>query len=537
VTRSPVADVPAAAPARTRRRTLTPFGLVVLAGVAYAVLTVVFVGLDRDLRWDEVTYLAQVTPGQPDVWFGPQRARGMSIVALPVALFGAPLLALRLYLVVVAAVALVLAYRPWARVAGWTGGAAALVAAGGWVPMYFAVELYPNLLAGFAAVACAGHLVCWLRDRTDRDLVWAALGIAAVAWLRPSESVWLAAGLIPVTLVWARLRAVKPLAALAAGGFVGWLPWLVEAIARFGGPIERLSGAAGESASGASRNSLIQYLNLVEGPVRRVVEDPVLTASAAALLAGLALLAALGVAQRLDGDQRAAAVVGLVAAGAMVTPYLLLNAGINLRYVLPGMLLAAVPIGAGAATVAQAVRRSGSVVAGVTLVAVAVGVVGWQGSLAASNSGQIAPLQHRPVPIGRALAAAADGQPCAFVSEHQWPEIQWHSGCLGESLYLDAPSLQCHDAQRDLSALAEEGYRVFVVVRGPPPAAPTLEGWPVQQVPDAETGNWFLYERPEGLEPGDPPFRPDPADSPSPCPPSLAPDTSDATLQLRWTRP
>jgi hypothetical protein len=537
VTRSPVTEAPAAAPIGARRWSLTPFGLVVLAGVAYAALTVVFVGLDRELRWDEVTYLAQVTPGQPDVWFGPQRARGMSIVALPVALFGAPLTALRIYLVVVAAVALVLAYRPWARFAGWTGGAAALVAAAGWVPMYFAVELYPNLLAGFAAVATAGHLVCWLRDRTDRDLVWVALGIAIVAWLRPSESVWLAAGLIPVVVVWARLQAWRGLLALAVGGFVGWLPWLVEAIVRFGGPFERLSAAAGESASGASRNSFIQYLNLVEGPVRLVVEDPVLTIPALALLVGLTLLAALGVAQRLDATRRTAALVGVVAAGAMVTPYLLLNAGINLRYILPGLLLAAVPIGAGAATIAGAVRRSRSVVAGVVLAAVALGVVGWQGTLASRNSEQIAPLQARPVPIGAALAELAGDDPCAFVSETQWPEIQWHSGCLGDVLYADAPSLQCHHAQRDMAALAADGHRVFVALRGAPPARPQLEGWEATQVVDAETGNWFLYERPADLGPGEPPYRPAPEDSPTPCPPSRAPDTSDASLELRWSRP
>jgi hypothetical protein len=536
LSRSVTDDRPAAS-ARRGRAALTPAGLVLAAGVVYAVLTVVFVGLDRELRWDEVTYLAQVTPGQPDVWFGPQRARGMSIVALPVALFGAPLTALRVWMVLVSAAALVLAYRPWARFAGWTGGAAALVAATGWVPMYFAVELYPNLLAGFAAVATAGHLACWLRDRASRDLVAVALGVAIVAWLRPTESVWLCIGLAPVAVVWGRLHAWRALVAMAVGGFVGWLPWLIEAIVRFGGPFERLSSAAGESASGAPRNSLIQYLNLVEGPVRQVVPDPVLTVPALALLVGLGLLTLLGIVQRIDRTRRTAAVVGVVAAGAMVTPYLLLNAGINLRYILPGMLLLAVPVGAGLVTVAGALRRAGSVVATALLVAAALGVVGWQGTLAAANSDDIAPLQARAVPLGEALADTVGDDPCVFVSETQWPEIQWHSGCLGDVLHLDAPSLQCHDAERDMAVLAEDGYRVFVVVRGEPPAAPTLEGWEVTNVPDAETGNWFLYERPHDHGPGDPPYRPSSEDSPTPCPPSRAPDASEATLELRWSRP
>ncbi|MBS3941018.1 MAG: hypothetical protein KG028_08660 [Actinobacteria bacterium] len=519
-----------------RRLRLSPSGLVVLAAVAYAVLTIVFVGVDRQLRWDEVTYLAQVTPGQPDVWFGPQRARGMSVVVLPVALLGAPLTLLRLYMVTVSAVALWLAFRPWARTIGWTGGAAALVAAGGWVPMYFAVELYPNLLAGFAGVAAAGHLFCWMRERRQADLLAVALAVAVVAWLRPTESVWLCLGLAPIALVMVRLEAWRAWAAMAVGGFVGWLPWAIEAFARFGSPLARLRNAAGESASGQSRNSLIQYLNLVEGPVRRVVADPVLTYRALALLLGLTALVLLGIAQRRDHERRVAAVVALVAATATVFPYLVLNAGINLRYVLPGMLLAAVPIGAGLATIGGALRRADATRTAAVLTVLAIVVVGWQGVLARNNAESIAPLQAVPVGLGDALEAAAGGEPCAFVSERQWPEIQWHSGCLGEVTYLDAPLLQCHDARRDLADLAAQGHRVFVLARGEPPARPTLEGWDVTEVPDVEGGAWRIYERPADLGTGDPPTIPDPSDSPTPCPPSRAPDTDDATLELRWDR-
>jgi hypothetical protein len=519
-----------------RRRSLTPLGLVGLAGIGFALATVAFVGLDRELRWDEVTYLAQVTPGQPDVWFGPQRARGMSIVALPAALFGAPVTLLRIWMVLVSAVALVLAFRPWARYAGWTGGAAALVAAAGWVPQYFAVELYPNLLAGFAAVAATGHLLLWCRDRGRRDLAFAALGVAVVAWLRPSESVWLAMGLLVVVLVLARRDALRGLVALAVGGFVGWLPWLVEATWRFGGPFARLRWAAGESAAGADRNSLIQYLNLVEGPVRQVTAEPVLTYRALALLIGLALLALLGIAQRLDGARRTAALAGAVTAATMAAPYLVLNAGINLRYVLPAMLLAAVPIGAGVVTLTVAIRRAGSVPVAAVAVLLAVLVVGWQGALAAANSDDIAPLQARARGLGEALAEEADGQPCAFLSETQWPEIQWHSGCLGDMLYVDGPHLQCPQAQRDMAELATEGSRVFVLVRGEPPAAPPLQGWAVQQVEGVEDGVWRIYERPEGLGPSAPPTVPDPSEAPTPCPPSRAPDVTDSTLELRRSR-
>ena len=526
----------------------TPTRAVVLAAVAYGVLAALVVGLDREVRWDEVTYLAQVAPGTPEVWFGPQRARGMTIVLAPVALFGAPTTLLRIWLIVVHAVALGLAYRSWARYAGWTGAAAAGVAAVGWVPLYFAVEGYPNLLVGFLAVAFVGHTLLWCRDhaghgsRADRtggshrDLVIAAATLAAVAWLRPSESVWLAAGMTPVVLVLALRSAWRPIAAFLIGGFIGWLPWLIEGIVRFGGPFERLDAARSTSASGTDRNSLIQYLNLVEGPVRRVVEDPVLTGAALLFLTASALLVLLGIAQRLDTDRRRAAVVGAVTAGAMVAPYLLLNAGINLRYILPGLLLVAVPIGAGLTTIGAAIHRARSWTAAIVVIALLAGTAGWQAHLARTNAEQIAPLQARPVPLGDALADAAGGEPCAFLSNVQWPEIQWHSGCAGEVLDLGAPLLQCHDARRDLAALAADGHRVFVLARGEPPFSPAVAGWPVQRLTDPEDGVWRLYERPAELGPSDAPTIPPAEASSVPCPPSRAPDTSGATLEFRWTR-
>lgn len=508
-----------------------------LAAAVYGLLALLVVGLDRQVRWDEVTYLAQVTPGVPEVWFGPQRARGMSVVLAPVGLLGGSTLLLRIWLIVVHAVALALAFRPWARQAGWTGAAAAGIAAIGWVPLYFAVEGYPNLLVAFLAVGMAGLVFAWLRERRDRDLVWAALALAAVAWLRPSESVWLAAGLTAIVVVAATREAWRPIVAFLAGGFVGWLPWLVEAIVRFGGPFARLDAARASSVAGAPRNSLIQYLNLVEGPVRRVVADPVLTGPALLLLVGMATLVVIGLVQRGDRVRRGAALTALVPAVTMVVPYLLLNAGINLRYVLPGMLLGAVAMGAGLVAVFDTVTRRRAWVVGTALVAVLAVTAGWQLQVVHHNAEAIAPVQARSVPLGEALADAADGEPCAFLSNVHWPEIQWHSGCEGEVLHLDAPLLQCHDARRDLAALSEQGYRVFILARGEPPFSPAVEGWPVRQLDEPEGGVWRLYERPVHLGPDDPPTIPDPADSPSPCPPSRAPDTTDARLELRWSRP
>ena len=511
-------------------------GLVWLAGAVFLVVALATVGLSRELRWDEVTYLAQVTPGQPDVWFGPQRARGMTVVLLPVALLGAPLGLLRGWLLLVHSAALVAAFLPWVRAAGPVGGVAALVAAVGWVPLYFSVEAYPNLLAAFAVVAAAGWTLRWLRSPSPgwTPLVAAGLAIALVASLRPIESVWIAAALTPVVLLWRPREAWRAIAAFAAGGLLGWLPWLVEATVRFGGPLERVATARAASASSAPRNSLIQYLNLIEGPVRRVVADPVLTGRALLFLTLFAALAMLGIAQRRDPAARSAALLGAWTATALATPYLVLNAGINLRYVLPAMLLATVPVGGGLLALARWLDDRHRTLAVVALLAVSLPITGWQVLLARHNSDAIADLQARPVALGAALVEASDGAPCAFLSGVQWPEIQWHSGCLGEVLDPDHPTLQCHDARRDLSELAEQGYRVFVLGRDEPPFSPAVSAWAVAPLPEVP-GGWWLYERPEDAGPDDPPTVPPPETSTTPCPPSRAPDTDGAQLRLPWT--
>lgn len=515
---------------------LSPMGMVWLAGGVYGVLQLVTVGLQRPWRWDEVVYLAQVTPGAAEVWFGPQRAIGMLLVVAPPAWLGAALPLVRGWMLAVSVAALVLAFRPWARNAGWVGGAAALVAATGWLPLYFGTELYPNLLVGFAAVGTTGHLAAWTQHRRHGDLVGVALGLMAVALLRPTESVWLAAALAPVALVLGGRQRWHPIAALAAGGVLGWMPWVVESFVRFGGPFARLQAAAGSSVGAQQRNQVVQYLALVEGPVRRVSIEPVLTVRGLVWLLTMLALILLGVLAG-DRDRRHAALMGGWVGIGLLVPYLVLAANVNLRYVTPALLVLSVPVAAGLVTLAAAVRRSGSrALAALLTVAVVTGI-GWQVALAAANARDAADDQGRAVVLADALRQAADGEECAFVSRNHWPEIQWYSGCLGAALVAESPTLQCADgeAHRDIGSEADRGARVFVIERGDPPDV--LREWPATRVPDVAPGTWQIYTRPDGLGSDAPPRLGDPDTTPSPCPPSSAPDASQARLELRWDQP
>jgi hypothetical protein len=505
-------------------------------GVVYAVAQLLLIGVGQAWRWDEAIYLSQVNPRVPATFFEAHRARGITVVALPAAVIGAPLELARAYVIAVSSTAFVLAFRPWVRAIGWPAVAAAAAAASGWVFVYFGPELYPNLLAAYAALGTTGSLYLWTREGRRIHLVAVVIGVAVVAALRPSESVFLAAGLTPWILWQAGRARWRGIGALLVGGFLGWLPWLIEAIVRFGGPFDRLRDGAGSSIAGQSRNSLIQYLNLTEGPVQQVVADPMLTVRSLAFLLLLATLGVLGVAQRGDRPARHAALLGAVVGTALLLPYLTLNTGVNVRYLAPALALYAVPIGAGITTVAVALYRAHSRMgAAVAVVLVAV-VVGWQASIAAGIADELGPIQARPAVVSEALIDAADGRPCAFLTVGYVPGTQYYTGCLGDRLILDTPSLQCPDAPFDMAALAEQGYAVFVFEHRDPDADDAHADWDVVERIDHSPGDWRVWERPSDLGPNDPPHPADPADAPVPCPPSTAPEVY-SPLQLVWERP
>jgi hypothetical protein len=519
-------------PALQERRALA---LVVAAGVVFAVLQLAVTGTGRELRWDEVVYLSQVSPWQPAVDFGPHRARGMSVLVAPLALLDPAVSTLRWYMIALSSLGLVLAFRSWVRALGYAAGVAALAFATSWTALYFGVEVYPNLAVAFCAVAATGYIACWDLARDRASLTGAAAAVALLAFLRPPDSVWLCGALGVLALAWWRRNALRPIVALALGGIAGWLPWIAEAFVRFGGPLQRLDAAQAEAVSSAQRNNLIQYLNLVEGPVRAVVADPTLTVRSLILLVTLSALVALGLSQR-DRPLARGAFAGLVGCLGLLLPYLLLTGGINLRYVLPAQALLMIPVGAG--LVAAWRRGVGAGGLRIALVAVALLYAGWQAVLAYGQGAAIAPLQARAVELAEALDAVAAGRDCAFVSETQFPEIQWNSDCIGDRLWVDHPSLQCPDASRDMSRLAEEDRTIFVVGRGQPGGSGSpLDDWEVTDLGGAAGGGWRIWERPPQLGPGEPPAPASPDAIDGMCPASRTPDTDGARLRLVWDPP
>lgn len=510
--------------------------LYALIGVAaaYAVAQLLLFTLQRPLSWDEVVYLAQTAPGEPAMDWGPQRARGIAVLAAPVGLLHASAETVRLYFVVVSAVGLFLAFRPWLRVLGQVAAVGAAVFGFSWVGLYFGMDVFPNLPAALATVGTAGAVASFVWRDHRRSLLGIAAGIALVAFFRPPDSVWVSAPLMLGVMLMAWRRAASVAVAFFVGGVVGWAPWLIEMSVRYGSPLRALAAAQTESASGLPRNDLHQYLNLIEGPVRLIVTDPTLTYRALAALLFVTVLMIVGLLQRTTRPVAALCLLGGVGG---VAPYLILRAGVNLRYLLPGWVLICIPVALGAAALWHLVTSRRSLLlrgAGTGLVAAVAVLWVLSNSVVAARNAEVTILNERGnYLVAQELADLAGDRPCAFVTEFGFPQMTWATDCIGLELDIFGETGQCPGATHDLRALSEQGYAIFGFARRDIPDGHPLSQWDVQRSRVRGYGPWRVYTMPPELAGTQAvPRIPRAGEASVPCPLSRAP-TPDEIAPLR----
>ncbi|TMR07410.1 hypothetical protein ETD86_51625, partial [Nonomuraea turkmeniaca] len=253
---------PLSRPWAAGRRPYVALGLVAVCFTAVQLVFTARIGLG----WDESVYLSQVARGVPAAEFTAPRARGVQLLAAPVALVTPSVTAIRGYLSVLSGIALFLAYAPWIRLrSGPIAPLAAALFAGLWLSVLYGNEAMPNMWVAYCGVAGVG-LACLagMRPRPWLALAGVVAAFALASLLRPSDATWLALPLLGYGMV--RRRGRLPAAATAAGLAVGWAQWLAEAFIRFGGPMERLRAAGAENATGL-HFSLPDHLRALDGPL------------------------------------------------------------------------------------------------------------------------------------------------------------------------------------------------------------------------------------------------------------------------------
>lgn len=397
--------------------------------------------MDRFLGYDEAVYVSQVYPGVPPTLFSAPRARGVPWLISPVSLFSPPVVVIRYYLLVLFGLLLFIAFRAWVPVLRMRAVAAAALFATGWMTLFYSTEILPNMPVAMGDIAAVGYLAQHLSQQADdrtrrRALVKAAVAVALVAVVRPTDATIVALGMlvVAVTRNWRLLSA--RCAVLGGALIIGWLPWVIEAYLRFGGFVARMRAASAEVGGGFHPTNLWHYLPLpLSGYGVRSV--PVLGYLSWLLLAiGLGFAIGQAVRYRDHTPGVVAACCGLATA----VPYLLFNQYVAPRYLLPGFglltvcLLAALP-----SLPAARVQRVGAWAAIALSFAV---FAGWNFYAARMQDNQQYVANGGTVMLGQAIRKLSPNGPCFFVSQFGDPEISVASRCEGSGFDISKPTIE-----------------------------------------------------------------------------------------------
>lgn len=245
----------------------------VLVALAFTVVQIAGTSLRMPLGWDEVVYSSQSSAQAPATYFDAPRARGISLLAAPVAAMTASTAALRAWMSLLAAVGLVISFWPWRRLAGEAVAVlAAACFASLWIVQFYADEVMPNLYVAYGSVAAVGWFLRSVGTarggrRPTGALVASAVSIGFTALVRPSDAVFLAFPLVAGGLAVRARRGPAVAGSLIGGLAAGLLPWIVEAYARFGGPLARLRESSAAQGGMGWHVAIGMELRSLNGPL------------------------------------------------------------------------------------------------------------------------------------------------------------------------------------------------------------------------------------------------------------------------------
>ncbi|MFF0092400.1 hypothetical protein ACFYSF_20925 [Streptomyces canus] len=308
---------------------------------AFTLAQLVLVRPGMGLGWDETVYVSQVGVQAPAAFFSAPRARGVSLLVAPIASWSTSTELLRVYLAVLSGLGLHLALRTWrglfpVRVLA-VGGA---LFASLWITLFYGPQAMPNYWVAVGALGAAG---CFLRARRDPRALWGVVaGAALMAWMRPTDAVWVALPLLVAALVGRRPRCAL---ALVAGLVAGGAQWVIEAYVSYGGLAERLhEGSRIQGGLGPRFAVDDQLRSLVGRTLCRPCTGPLPDPAVMAWWAVLPLLAAVGLAVAVRAGRTRGSLVPLACATTAAVPYLFLIGYAAPRFLLPAYALLAIPV-------------------------------------------------------------------------------------------------------------------------------------------------------------------------------------------------
>lgn len=331
-------------PPTVSRRSGHPLA-VVAAAFTLAQLVLVRPGLG--LGWDETVYVSQLSARAPAAFFSAPRARGISLLVAPITSWSSSTTLLRIYLAVLSGLALYLALRAWrglfpVRVLALAGALFASL----WVTLLYGPQAMPNYWVAVGALAAAG---CFLRawaDRSDRAALWGlAVSASLMAWMRPTDAVWVTLPLLALIVVVHRWRL---LVVLLAGLASGAAEWVIEAYVSYGGLTQRLHEASAIEGGLGWNVAVVDQLRSLGGralcrPCNVAMPNPAVDV----WWLVLPILAVVGLVVAVRARRTAATLVPLACAATAAFPYLFMIGYAAPRFLLPAYALVSIPVADG----------------------------------------------------------------------------------------------------------------------------------------------------------------------------------------------
>ena len=314
--------------------------------------------LHAPLGWDEITYIAQTSVHASPILLPPGHSRGVGLLAAPVTLLTTSVVALRVWMAVLAGGGLFAALLAWRGLRpAWVLALAGLMFGGLAATQFTGIQVEADLWEALGALAVAGLVLQAIsRRRPARvTLPLIAAGVFFLILVRIEDAAFIVAPMIAAVTVVPAWRNRGALNAIGAGIVAGSAEWVGEAYAFYGGPGNRLRLASLQPPRLGWHFSLLEQIRVLDGPAYcgpgAACHDwyPWLGGWWLALLA----LAILGIAVTAGAPSvlPGACALFVLAGYTLFVPY---AAG---RYLLPVFALVAVPAADGAARLITAERR------------------------------------------------------------------------------------------------------------------------------------------------------------------------------------
>ncbi|MFE9763773.1 hypothetical protein ACFYPC_04430 [Streptomyces sp. NPDC005808] len=454
--------------ARASRRSGGALSLALVAG-AFTLAQLLLVRPGMGLGWDETVYVSQVSSHAPSAYFSAPRARGVSLLVAPIASWSSSTELLRVYLALLSGLGLFLALRVWRglfplRVLALAGALFATL----WVTLFYGPQAMPNYWVAIGALVCVG---CFLRardDRFDRAALWGVgLSAALMAWMRPTDAVWVTLPLLVLAVCFRGWRRPRLLVALVAGLVAGAGEWVVEAYVSYGGLGQRLADGS-RIQGGLGWNFAVgdQLRSLGGRTLCRPCTGPMPNAAVTVWWFALPLLAALGLALAIRAQRATNTLLLLSCATTAGVPYLFMIGYAAPRFLLPAYALLSIPVAAALIHLVTAPSRTWRPVA-VTLV-----TLGLTGHLAV----QYVVLErtvHRTTVARQSWAHTVSElhrlgvRPPCRLTGHEAIPIAFYAGC--SAVATSGPN--ANTTRADIVRLARrEPVAVLTTLGGRPPA-------------------------------------------------------------------